>query len=253
MKRCLLTALLAVFAVSLLTPSAFGEQDHDKKWKKDGKKDKHGWAAEKQQEKLESLNLSDELKEKVSQILQNRREAMANWHKEHKGKMAELREKKQAIDKENKALRKSRQEVNKQFTKQLAEAGLSEQQIKKLHGRRDKRPRDKKDRPRYGYAFGRMFAGLDLSDEQMAQIKAIHKDAAEKVKSNVLTTEQREKLAKRVEAHKKRKAHENGEKRDEHPLAEEKRNEHPRAEKDKKDKDPDKYENHDKLEKDEHN
>ncbi len=117
---------------------------------------------------IESMDLSEEKEAAVGKILSAQKEAAGKSRRENRQRMAQLKE---VLNEEQMA------EVKKFFAKV-----------------RPKRPGDPGGRPdRPGR---RALAGLDLTDEQKAKIAAIHKEAAERIKAEVLTAEQREKLKK---------------------------------------------------------
>jgi len=171
---------------------------------------------------LEALDLSEEQAAQVRQILETHAQATSNWRQEHgealKAAQQELRkamrdrdpEAIQAARKKLRDLHASRKGSTQELLKQLDEV-LNDEQMKTV-----KRFLRAAGGPR---PLLRGLAGLELSDRQKAQIKEImdaaHKQAAEaegrkakkeimeaarKKVSEVLTDEQREKLAARRKA-----------------------------------------------------
>ncbi len=211
MNKCLLTALIAILSVGLLAPDVLAGKDTDSKgWEHHGKEARE----KKHAETPESLGLTEDQEAQVSQIRKTHRQEIVDWNKENRTKMSELRKKLhdarkaedtaaiEAAEQELSALRNSRKQLNEKYAQQLKDAGLSQEQIEKLRAHKDYDHKD--DRRRRSYQpFGWLLGGMELSAEQKTQIAAIHRDAIEKIKTQVLNPQQREKLAKRLAKRKK--------------------------------------------------
>ena len=211
MNKCLLTILIAVLSVGLLAPDVLAERDADSKGREHPGK---ATRQKKHAKTVESLGLTEDQQAQVSQIRKAHRQAIADWNKENRTKMSDLRKKLhdarktddtaavEAVEKELSALRNSRKELNEKYVQQLTEAGLSREQIEKLRSHKDRR-RKATGKPHSYQPFGWLLSGIELSAEQKKQVAAIHRDAVEKIKTQVLNPEQREKLAKHLAKRKK--------------------------------------------------
>jgi Spy/CpxP family protein refolding chaperone len=175
-------------------------------------------------ELIGTLNLSDEQRQQVQQIMETHRQAIENWRSENGDKLEDLhkqmaearkageKEKIEELREKVRALIESRKALNEQMMKQLGEV-LTEEQMAKL---REALNAGKKQwlnaHPRIAAAGA--LGKLGLSDEQKQQVaeilraarekaaqtedrdakREILQAAMEKIRTDVLTEEQRQKL-----------------------------------------------------------
>ncbi|MDY6914190.1 MAG: Spy/CpxP family protein refolding chaperone [Planctomycetota bacterium] len=169
-------------------------------------------------ELIEKLKLAPSVETQVRQIFQTHHQAMANWHREHGKEFRELAEQhreavKAGDEKKAEALRKKmhklgegRKKLHDELMKQLADVLNDEQlaEVKKCFARHRRR-----------FAHGlETLQQLDLTDKQKAEVKEIldaarkkaeklddveekkkvRRAAFQKIKTKVLTDEQRKRL-----------------------------------------------------------
>ncbi|MHC4562604.1 MAG: hypothetical protein ACYS8X_07520 [Planctomycetota bacterium] len=156
-------------------------------WAQDGEKPE-GRRGARLAEGIKKLDLPAETEEQVLGILKTHRQAAENWRSEHGEEFKELREAmraaKEAGDTDKLAelreqaekLMAGRKELHEQLMSQLDDVLTDEQMadVKKLF------------RPRKGRGHrgpGMFLRGLDLSDEQQAQVKAILSEAEQQAEA----------------------------------------------------------------------
>ncbi len=149
---------------------------------------------ERMMEALKKLDLTDEQKAQVKQVLDTHKQAVENWRKENEEKGKALREKardaktredRQAIREEFVKLMQSRRELHEKLVEQLKDI-LTEEQAQKLRGMFGPRGGDG---PR-GHRPMDLFLGalrrLELTEEQKTKVRGIMeaaKEAADKAES----------------------------------------------------------------------
>lgn len=191
-----------------------------------------GGDGERMMEALKKLDLTDEQKTQVKQVLETHKQAVENWRKENEEKGKALREKardaktrqdRQAIREEFVKLMQSRRELHEKLIEQL-KAILTKEQAEKLQGMFGPRGGDG---PR-GHGPMDLFLGalrrLELTEEQKTKVRGIMeaaKEAAGKaetrqdkakaikaaldtIREDVLTDAQRQKLTEMREQFAKR-------------------------------------------------
>ncbi|MFP4107424.1 MAG: Spy/CpxP family protein refolding chaperone, partial [Phycisphaerae bacterium] len=233
MKRTLTALLagaltLAIFAAPTFAQDADngnGQGQRIRKHRRDGKGPRarrgNRTPAQHMQKLLNGLDLTEEQQKQVKQIVETHTQAVENFHKEnrekHRACMAEMKKAAQAKDREAmqtargkmKGLMGKRMELHENLMKQLGDV-LTEEQMEKV--------KSTVQQHRRGGRRGMMAMGalrrLDLTDDQKTEVKKImaaageavqkaekpeekreaRQAAWEKIKTDVLTDEQRKKL-----------------------------------------------------------
>ncbi|HAU36642.1 MAG TPA: hypothetical protein DCX07_02860 [Phycisphaerales bacterium] len=236
MKKFVILTVVGLMAVAAAGQEGQRERRGIGAASRPGREDAHPGA--RLQNLIKELGLSDAQAPQVRQILETHRQAVENWRKEHGQAVKALGEQIEAALKAGdhekaKTLREqlskemaSRKELHENLLKQLSGV-LNEDQMKKVRERFQERLQERRqgeDRPRRPVLDALMAAGL--TDEQKAQAKKIMddahakakeaqnpeekariiRDAIEKVRTEVLTEEQRKKLADAREQGRKKMA-----------------------------------------------
>ena len=213
--------LVAMLGVAILASGALAENED--KGKKARGKDRKEMRKKMEAKCAKELGLSEKQVAQLKQLREKHRQAIQNWRKENGEKFKDLhkklREARKSDDKDKikdlreqlAKLHKSRKQLNENFQKQLSEV-LTKEQMAKHKKMMEKRLQHR--RPRMAAMAG--WKKLGLSDEQKAKAKEIRKkakakadktddpakkakimrEACESIRKNVLTDEQRKKLAK---------------------------------------------------------
>ncbi|HOF17486.1 MAG TPA: Spy/CpxP family protein refolding chaperone [Phycisphaerae bacterium] len=236
MKKFVILTVVGLMAVAATGQEGPRERRGAGPASRPGRQDAHPGA--RLQNLVKELGLSDAQTPQVQQILETHRQAVENWRKEHGETARALGEQIEAAHKAGdrekaKTLREqlskemtSRKELHENLMKQLSGV-LNEDQMKKVRERFHERLQERRqgeDRPRRPVLDALMAAGL--SDEQKVQARKIMDDAhakakeaqnpedkariireaVEKVRTEVLTEEQRKKLVDAREQGRKKMA-----------------------------------------------
>lgn len=221
MKRSLVAAVVAAACIVLVSGLAYAQEKGD--GQKQGQRGGHGgpggpgghgnWPTPDQmlEQMKANLNLTPEQVTQIQKMVDDQKAAVAAWEKENGEKMRELREKARGEDKEvaksagdeMRTLMQSRMQLGREFMTKI-ESVLTEEQRAKARELLQQRMGGRFD------VIHAIKTSLKLTDDQKAKVEEILKGARgedgkpnpeamkaaiEKIKSDVLTEDQRKQLA----------------------------------------------------------